>query len=135
MRRRMLYSTLAVAVSAVLLLGVPLAIALGRLELNEARQQLDRDAVMVAKGLQYRQQAGKPTDPAEIARTLPDMYLIIRRDGAPALRLGKRPAPGGTVSSAAVAGDFAVTVEASGRGTGEKLTRIFVLIGSLGALA
>jgi signal transduction histidine kinase len=135
MRRRMLYSTLAVAVSAVLLLGAPLAILLGRLETNEVTQQLDRDAVMVAKGLQYRQQVGKPTDPEEIARTLPDMYLIIRQNGAHTLKLGKRPHAGDTISSGAVAGDFAVTVETSRTVSGQTLSQMLMLLGSLGALA
>src|SRR6266487_6854143 len=134
MRRRMLYSTLAVAVSAMLLLGVPLAIALGQLELNEANQQLDRDAVIVAKSLQYRQQAGKPADPEEITRMLPDMYMIIRRNGAHTLKLGKRPPAGDTLSAGAVAGDFAVTLETSRTVTGANLSRMLMLIGSLGAL-
>jgi signal transduction histidine kinase len=131
----MLYSTLAVAVSAVLLLGVPLTIALGRLEINEATQQLDRDAAMVAKGLQYRQQAGKPADPQEIARTLPDMYLIIRQNGGRTLKFGKRPPAGDVVSSGAVAGNFAVTVEQSRAVSAETLSRMLMLIALLGALA
>ncbi|MGE5285772.1 MAG: ATP-binding protein [Micromonosporaceae bacterium] len=135
MRRRLLFSTLAVAVSAVLLLGLPLAAVLGRLELNDARQQLDRDAVMIANGLQYRREAGKPADPKEIARSLPEMYLVIRPHGARALRFGKKPPAGDTISARAVTGDFNVTVETSGRVTGQTLTQMLILIGSLAALA
>ena len=135
MRRRLLFSTLAVAVCAVLLLGLPLAAVLGRLERNEARQQLDRDAAMVAKGLQYRREAGRPADPKEIARTLPEMYLVIRRGGAAALRFGKKPPVGDTISASAVTGDFNVTLETSGRVTGQTLPQMLMVIGTLAALA
>jgi len=135
MRRRLLFSTLAVAVSAVLLLGLPLAIALDRLELNEAGQQLDRDAAMIAGGLHYRQVAGKPADPAEIAKTLPDRYLIIRRSGAPTITVGKKPPAGDTLKSHAVSGDFDVTVEADGAVMGTTITQVLALIGALAILA
>jgi len=135
MRRRLLFSTLAVAATAVLLLGLPLAVVLSRLEVNEAGQQLERDAVMVAKGMQYRQQAHKPTDPQEIAKTLPDRYVIIRRSGGAPITLGQRPPSGNTIRSRAVTGDFDVTVEADGAVTGSRLTKAVVLIGALGMLA
>ncbi len=135
MRRRLLFSTLAVAVAAVLLLGLPLAVVLSRLELNEAGQQLERDATMVAEGMQYRQQAHKPTDPQEIERTLPDRYVIIRRSGVTTITLGDKPPAGNTITSHAVTGDFDVTVEADGAVTGGRLTTALALIGSLGMLA
>ncbi len=135
MRRRLLFSTLAVAVGAVLLLGLPLAVVLSRLELNEAGQQLERDAAMVAKGMQYRQEAGKPTDPQEIERTLPDRYVIIKHSGAATITLGRRPPADDTVESQAVTGDFDVTVEADSAVTSGSLTRALALISSLAMLA
>jgi signal transduction histidine kinase len=135
MRRRLLFSTLAVAVGAVLLLGLPLAVVLSRLELNEAGQQLERDATMVAKGMQYRQEAHKPTDPQEIERTLPDRYVVIRRSGVATITLGTKPPAGNTIESRAVTGDFDVTVEADGAVTGGLLTKALAQIGSLAILA
>ncbi len=135
MRRRLLFSTLAVAIGAVLLLGLPLAVVLSRLELNEAGQQLERDAAMVAKGMQYRQEAGKPTDPQEIERTLPDRYVIIKHSGVATITLGRRPPADDTIKSRAVTGDFDVTVEADGTVTSGSLTRALALISSLAMLA
>ncbi len=135
MRRRLLFSTLAVAVTAVMLLGLPLAVVLSRLEVNEAGQQLERDAAMVAKGMQYRQQAHVPTDTQEIAKTLPDRYVIIKRSGVAPITLGRKPPRGNTIRSRAVTGDFDVTVEADGAVTGGRLTQSLALIGSLGMLA
>jgi len=135
MRRRLLFSTLAVAVGAVLLLGLPLAVVLSRLELNEAGQQLERDATMVGEGMQYRQEAGKPTDPTEIAKTLPDRYVIISRYGLPTITLGREPPTGDTIKSRAATGDYDVTVEADGAITGNRLTSALALIGALATLA
>ncbi len=135
MRRRLLFSTLAVAVTAVLLLGLPLAVVLSRLEVNEAGQQLERDAALVAKGMQYRQHAHKPTDPKEIAESLPDRYVIIRRAGAATITLGPKPPAGNTIKSRAVTGNVDVTVEADGAVTGTRLTKALALIGALGLLA
>jgi signal transduction histidine kinase len=134
MRRRLLFSTLAVAVSAVLLLGLPLAVVMSRLEQNEAAQQMGRDAAIVANGLQYRHDAGKPADPAEIARTLPDRYLIIRRRGSQTIRLGTKPPTGDTIAARAVTENFDVTVEANSAAVGH-MTQVLVLIGGLAILA
>src|SRR5260370_13828282 len=135
MRRCLLSSPLAVAVAAVPLLGMLLAVVLSRLEVNEAGQQLERDATMVAKGMQYRQEAHKPTDPQEIARTLPDRYVIIKRSGVQTITLGQKPPRGSSISSRAVTGDCDVTVEADGAVTGGSVTRALAMIGALGMLA
>ena len=85
MRRRLLVSTLVVAVTAVLLLGIPLAFVLSRLQISAAEQQVKRDATTVAKTLQDRVNAGLPADVAEAAAaiSLPDRYISIRQDGCP----------------------------------------------------
>src|SRR6266516_1105876 len=135
MRQRLLFSTLAVAVIAVLLLGLPLAVALSRLELNEAGQQLSHDAALVANGLQYRLEAGKPADPQEIARTLPNRYVVIMRHGGQTITLGTKPPAGNTIKAHAATENFDVTVEADGAITGKRLTGALALIGSLAVLA
>jgi signal transduction histidine kinase len=135
MRQRLLFSTLAVAVIAVLLLGLPLAVVLSRLNLNEAGQQLSRDAATVAKTLQYRLDSGLPTDPQEIAETLSDRYVVIRRTGARTITLGKKPPAGSVIRSSATTKDFDVTVEADTAVTGGSLTGPLALIGSIAALA
>ena len=60
MRRRLLVSTLVVAVTAVLLLGIPLAFVLSRLQISAAQSQVKRDATTVAKTLQDRVNSGLP---------------------------------------------------------------------------
>jgi signal transduction histidine kinase len=135
MRRRLLFSTVAVAVTAVLLLGLPLAVVLSRLEVNAAGQQLEHDAALVAKGMQYREQAHKPTDQQEIAESLPNRYVIIKRPGAATITLGPKPPASNTIESRAITGDVQVTVEADGSVTGTRLVKALAQIGALGLLA
>ena len=101
MRRRLLVSTLVVAVTAVLLLGIPLAFVLSRLQISAAGQQVKRDATTVAKTLQDRVNAGLPADVAEAAAaiSLPDRYISIRQDGLHEFSSGDRPGAGARSSS------------------------------------
>ncbi len=135
MRRRLLLSTLAVAVGAVLLLGVPLAIVVSRLELQEAAQQLDRDATSAAKGLQYRLDSGRPADVWELAKSLPDRYLIIRQAGRPTVAIGNPPPPGHVRESRVATDNFDVTVETDSSIATGNVVDSLLLIGGLSAVA
>ncbi len=137
MQRRLLVSTLAVAVAAVLLLGIPLAFVVSRQQESEANQQLQRDAATIANGLQERVDSGLPPDAAQAGRSLSDRYVVIRQPGTAAVAVGARPPSGDTVSAHANTRDFSVTVLAddsvvSGQVT-TGLVRIFLL--ALGAVA
>jgi hypothetical protein len=74
-QRRLLVSTLAVAVAAVLLLGVPLAFVGGGLRSKDATAQLKHDATTLAIGLQERFDDGLPPDASGFARLLPGRYV------------------------------------------------------------
>ncbi len=80
MQRRLLISMLAVAVVAVLALGVPLAFVLTRLQVDNANQELLHDAQLVAKNLQHRYQQDAPTGlPIPVLQTAsdPDRYVKV----------------------------------------------------------
>src|SRR5450432_3698360 len=77
MRRRLLVSTLIVAVAAVLLLGGPLAFVIGRLQVSEANQQVRRDASTLALNLQGRITAGESVNAEQEGKSLPDRYVVI----------------------------------------------------------
>ena len=70
MQRRLLISMIAVAVAAVLALGIPLAIAISRLQVNEGSQQLHRDALLAANQLQQQLNTGLPPDAKQARRLL-----------------------------------------------------------------
>jgi signal transduction histidine kinase len=135
MQRRLLISMLAVAVAAVLLLGVPLAFVLSRLQVSEASDQILRDATTVARNLQERVDAGLPADAAQVGRSLPDRYVMIQQDGARTVHIGARPPSRHTISEQAVTSNFAVTVEADDSYISGKVYGAVLLIGSLALLA
>ena len=116
MRRRLLFSTLAVAITAVLLFGVPLAFVLRQLQVTTAQDQVQRDATTVARILQNRASSGVAVslqDAEDAAGSLPDRYVSITQNGGLLYKTGELPPRGGAIIGRAVASNFRVTVEAS----------------------
>jgi signal transduction histidine kinase len=111
-RRRLLISTLAVAVATVLLLGVPLAFVINRLQVSEASEQVRRDATTLARDLQGRVNADQPPNAAQVGSSLPDRYVVIKQYSAGRVAVGTVPPLGDSIVAQAVTRDFSVTVEA-----------------------
>jgi signal transduction histidine kinase len=93
MQRRLLISMLAVAVVAVLTLGVPLAFVLGRLQVDNANQELLHDAKVIARNLQarYDQIAGLPVPISQIAKDTDRYVLVWENNSRIPAHTGKRP--------------------------------------------
>jgi signal transduction histidine kinase len=137
-RRRLLFSTLAVAVTAVVLFGLPLAFVLIRLQTNAAHQLVQRDATTVARTLENRLRSGLPPDPidaADAAHSLPDRFVSISRDGGRPVTFGGPPGTGDVITASAVTEDFRVTVVADDSVATEGVTEALVVTGSLALLA
>src|SRR3984957_21314831 len=95
MRRRLLISMLPVAIAAVLALGIPLAIVLGRLQIDQANQSLHRNAEDLSDDLVKRFSSGDPLGPAyamQQARSLPGRYVVIWQGGRKLAIGGTKPA-------------------------------------------
>jgi signal transduction histidine kinase len=135
MRRRLLISTLAVAVTAVILLGVPLAFVIGRLQVNELSNQVRRDASTLAGTLQEQVNDNLKGTAAQLGRGLPDRYVIIIQRSAPQITVGQRPPRDHLIRATAETKDFTVTVEADDSTVADKVTRALLGIGALGGLA
>jgi len=134
-RRRLLISTLIVAVSAVLLLGIPLAVVVSRLLTNEWTRQFQRDANTVAGDLQYRLDHHQLQGYGEASELLPGDYIVIKRDGRRVAVYGDRPPRGQFRTASASTEDFTVTLgTASSPIQGDEL-RAVALVGGLAALA
>ena len=135
MRRRLLFSTVVVAVTAVVLFGLPLAFVLMRLQISAAHQQVQRDATTVARTLQNRLDSGLPADiadAADAARSLPDRYVSISLNGGHPTTFGDIPGPGGVITARAVTKNFRVTVQAD---TSAETAGITAALGLTTALA
>ena len=138
MRHRLLFSTLAVAVTAVVLFGLPLAFVLIRLQTNAAHQLVQRDATTVARTLENRVRSGLPPDPtdaADAAHSLPDRFVSISRDRGPPVTFGGPPGTGDVITARAVTKNFRVTVVADDSVATEGVTEALVVTGSLALLA
>jgi signal transduction histidine kinase len=135
LRRRLLISTLIVAVTAVLLLGVPLAIVMTRLVTDEAVRQLQRDATTAATVVRYRAYHRQPMDFAEIRESLPGDYVIIREKGRPTTFIGRAPSRHHVISGQDTDGTFTVVVETSSSSVAGRVAGALGLVGALSLLA
>jgi signal transduction histidine kinase len=96
MQRRLLISMLAVAIAAVLALGIPFGFVLSRLQGDEANQALQRDAQALATDLYERHTAQQPIDAsyaAQLGRGLAGRYVIVQFNGTTLARTGVWPGP------------------------------------------
>src|SRR6516225_7787905 len=138
MQRRLLFSTVAVAFTAVLLFGLPLGFVLVRLQINTAHQQVQRDANTVARTLQNRLNNGlypDVSDAANAARALPDRYVSISRDGSPPRTFGDVVPADDVIAARASTKDYRVLVEADTSNETAGVTAALAMIGSLALLA
>jgi signal transduction histidine kinase len=136
-RRRLLFSTLVVAVIAVFLFGLPLVFVVIRLEVNTAHQQVQRDATTVARTLQNRLNSGLPpdiSDAANAAKSLPDRYVSISHNGGVPRTFGDKVDPP-LIEAHAVTKNFTVVVEADTANETAGIVEALALIGSLALIA
>ncbi|MBD2899336.1 Signal transduction histidine-protein kinase ArlS [Actinomadura sp. RB99] len=135
MRRRLLLSTLAVAVVAILLLGIPLAYAAHKLIYEEAGQSLDREASAIAGGVAYTLESRQPVTGAAIAREYPGRYIAVTLPGGAAVEAGARPRPGARQLTATAAGQgVRVRMSRPASQLKDQELRLLLFIGSLALL-
>ncbi len=146
MRRRLLISMLAVAIAAVLALGIPLGFVLGRLQVDDATQALHRDAQVLATDLNQRFLAHQPIDASyasQLGRALYGRYVLIRMNGAVLAHTGVWPGPRDYRSATVSVGEgtnpnvplFEATVEADDTYLSGNLTRELLLVGGVALAA
>src|ERR1700729_360844 len=135
MQRRLLISMIAVAVAAVLALGIPLAIAISRLQVKGGSQQLHRDALLAANELQERLNAGLPPGANQLAASLTDRYVVIKQSGGPVVRHGLRPALHDSMTQTVNTSDFTVSITADDSYVTGNILRALLLIGGVALAA
>jgi signal transduction histidine kinase len=138
MQRRLLISMLAVAIVAVLALGIPLAFVLGRLQIEDANQELQHDAETVLSDLSQRSAVGLPggTEGAvQAARTESHRYVEIWRDGIWLTSHGRLPPKNDYRSQTVSEGEFTVKVAADDADLSGNLTEELLLIGGVALVA
>ncbi len=134
MRRRLLISMIAVAVAAVLALGIPLGFVLSRLQVDETTQALHHDAQDVANQLAERANGNAgPPNAQQLADALSGRYVEIwRNNGRRYLRIahaGVRPPKRGFRSSTVYNAPYKVYIAADDSYLSGDLTKELLLIG------
>jgi len=135
MQRRLLISMIAVAVTAVLALGIPLAIAISRLQVDDARQQLHRDAQLAASQLHVRLDGGLPPNTEQVAAGYTDRYVVITQNHRVVTRSGSKPAPHESMTETATVGEYTVSVTADDSYVTGNVIRALLLIGGVALAA
>jgi signal transduction histidine kinase len=135
MQRRLLISMIAVAVAAVLALGIPLAIAISRLQVDEVTQQLRRDAEDTANELQERYSSSIVLPSRQLAQSLSGRYVVIEETGRPTITVGTKPPPHDSLSASYSTSDFNVEVIADDSYVAGNIIRALLLIGLVAAAA
>src|SRR3954463_12371059 len=146
MRRRLLLSTLAVAVVSVLLLGIPLAYSTERLIYDEAQQQVEREAATVVAGghppreeapvvagVNLREEMRQSITGDQIAKEFPGRYIVVTMADGATITAGEAPAKGDHVITKMAANDRGIHVQVSRDAADVEAdaVRTFLLIGSL----
>ena len=147
MQRRLLISMVAVAIAAVLALGIPLGFVLGRLQVDDTTQELHRDAQVLVTNLYQRWQAQLPIDDsyaAQLGRALTGRYVVVEQNGRVLAETGVKPGARDYRAETATEGQdngdpsvplFAVTVEAADGYLSGSLATELLLIGAVALAA
>src|SRR5215469_13493468 len=139
MQRRLLISMLAVAVVAVLGLGIPLAFVLGRLQVDNANQELLHDARYVAIALQGRYNQEFPVGlPVPIGQYdhLTDRYVVVWETNPTRVeRTGHPPPKHSSMFATYSTPNFKVHVAADNGDLSGNLVKELVLVGGVALLA
>lgn len=135
MRRRLLLSTLAVAVVAILLLGIPLAYATNRLIYEEARQSLERETSTILGGVQLSLNTNQTVTADKIIQGYPGRYVVITLPDSSVIIAGAKPAARTQLlTDSRSSGGVHVQVSQPADEVQDEALRQLLLIGSLAAL-
>ncbi|HEV7934153.1 MAG TPA: ATP-binding protein [Actinomadura sp.] len=132
MRRRLLVSTFAVAIVAILLLGIPLAYSTHKLIYEEARQSLQRESAIILAGVQLRWDSGQPITSAQIGHEFPGRYVVIILPNDSVVTAGTEPpSRRQRLTDSRAAGGIHVDVSQNARDVENEALRSLLLIGGL----
>jgi signal transduction histidine kinase len=135
-RRRLLASTLAVVIAAVVLLGVPLGYLAGKLLKNEERDRDQRAAQAVALAIDEK----IDSDPSAVLQTLqrlapPDRQTTMRLPGRPPLVVGHPAAHDALSASTPVEHGGSITVAGGDNDVTRRILTGWLVIAGLAAIA
>ena len=135
MRQRLVWSTVAVALGALLVLGLPLVFFVDRLARAEAAAILQRQAEGIATGLANNIAAGQSVTPDLLAAAVPPGdHLVLGTPGGTVVSAGEIRAKGVVAVDVDAIGGITVRLETSDEFVRSKVRQAWLALGGLGAL-
>lgn len=136
MRRRLLGSTLVVALVSVVLLGIPLGIVATKLIRGEAQTRMNRELTQIASAIDASRNTAGPLTDGVLRQLVPsDRYVTVGDDGGTTFSVG-RPVSGHAESAVGVdAHGDRVSVYASQAATNNDVTTVWIGIGAFAIIA
>ena len=136
MRRRLLISTLVVALVSVILLGIPLGIVGTKLIRGEAQTRMNREVTQLVSAIDASRNTSGPLTSGVLRQLAPsDRYVVVREESGTTLSFGL-PVSGRTETAAGVdAHDDRVSVYASQDATNNDVATVWIGIGAFAIIA
>jgi signal transduction histidine kinase len=135
MRQRLVWSTVAVALGALLVLGLPLVFFVDRLARAEASDLLRRQAEGIATGLANEIAAGRIVTADVLAAAVPrGDHLVLRTPGGTVVSAGQIRAKGVVAVDVEAIGGITLRLETSDEFVRSKVRQAWLALGGLGAL-
>jgi signal transduction histidine kinase len=135
MRQRLVWSTVAVALGALLVLGLPLVFFVDRLARAEAAAIVRRQAEGIATGLANEIAAGRVVTADVLADSVPPGdHLVLRTPGGTVVSAGQIEAKGIVGVDVDAIGGITVRLETSDEFVRAKVRQAWLALGGLGAL-
>ena len=134
MRRRLLASTLGIAIACVAILGIPLAILARHQVYTSARDRIREQAASVGTGLEDQIDARRTVDLARFVRLMPGRRIVVTPPHGSAVTAG--PAVGPAPMSATVTVlDYRVTVQTDSEPIAHRADEVTLIVAGIGLLA
>ena len=112
MKRRLLTGTLGIALTCVVLLGLPLALLARHEVWTSARDRINEQAADVAAGLEDRIETHQPIDLSHLVTLMPDRRIVVTTPTGTTI-VGGVAISGGAITGHATVLDYTVTVRAA----------------------
>jgi len=134
-RQRLVLSTVAVAMGALLVLGLPLVFFVDRLARAEATALVRRQAEGIGTGLANEIAAGRVVTADVLADAVPPGdHLVLRTAGGTVVSAGEIKAKGVVAVDVAAIGGITLRLETSDEFVRSKVRQAWLALGGLGAL-
>ncbi len=132
MRRRLIVSTALIALTAVLVLGIPLGIVEARRAHSDATARLEREADAVAAAVDDRIEARRPIRAADLRRFVRSGHRVVIDDRGQRVVIGHIAAGATLDVGSGLAHEARVTASAPQAEVGRRVRNIWLLVFALG---